>query len=227
MESSPCGFQVVDWSVGQSANEASSAVIEITGSDEDVAKAVERVKALITALSSVANTTMRLLPHSSTSQKTIHTTNASVNLQESSPIQLSGPKKVLILGAGMVSGPLLRYLHQFPEITLAVGAADIEEAKRQCHGLDRAHITRVDITKEQSRLEAMINEADLVISLLPAPMHPDVMKICIAKVIYFVSIFTFILLKLCFIDKRCILFFYILSIFFPSFFFLAQRYDHC
>jgi len=87
-------------------------------------------------------------------------------------------KRVLILGAGMVAPPLVRFLlsHEWIQVTVA----DVEPSKAasligsspqgEALGLDIADTPRV--LREISR-------ADLAVSLLPFPFHPRVAELCI------------------------------------------------
>lgn len=91
-----------------------------------------------------------------------------------------GRKRVLVLGSGLVSGPLLDYLHRVPELQVTVASADEEEARLRAGGRERIVPRRLDVTEEVDKLAAMVGEHDLSISLVPAAFHARVAKACIA-----------------------------------------------
>lgn len=86
-------------------------------------------------------------------------------------------KKVLVLGAGMVAGPLVSYLarHGFH---LTVTDIDLSKARAKAEGLKNVQPLRVD-SGNTAGIEDLIRENDLVISLLPAQMHPRIARLCI------------------------------------------------
>lgn len=86
-------------------------------------------------------------------------------------------KKVLVLGAGYVSRPLVRYLleHDF-ELTVADCA--VERAKKLVAGHPRGRALFCNIDNAAA-LAALVRECDVAISLLPAVRHIDVAKHCL------------------------------------------------
>ncbi|MDG0973314.1 MAG: saccharopine dehydrogenase C-terminal domain-containing protein [Crocinitomicaceae bacterium] len=90
-------------------------------------------------------------------------------------------KTILVLGAGLSSSSLIRYLIQHAEIEnwhINVVDQDIEIAKKKINGSSRATALSFNaLDPEVSRLE--IEKADLVISMLPARFHPEVALDCI------------------------------------------------
>ena len=89
-------------------------------------------------------------------------------------------KRVLVLGAGLVSGPLVRHLLGFPDVTLTVADLDASKAERVARGHPRSRTVgaRLDDPAEVDRLAA---GADLLISLLPFTLHVPVARIAIAR----------------------------------------------
>jgi saccharopine dehydrogenase (NADP+, L-glutamate forming)/spermidine synthase len=86
-------------------------------------------------------------------------------------------KKVLVLGAGLVAKPLVRYLldHGF-NVKVASRTVSKAEALVGDHPNGETEAWQVDDT---DRLKEMIGDADLSISLLPAAYHPVVAEMCI------------------------------------------------
>ncbi len=87
-------------------------------------------------------------------------------------------KKVLVLGAGLVSGPLVRYLLSQEDFEVTVASRTVEKAQRAIAGAQNGIAKHVDVNDERS-LETLIAEADLSISLLPYVYHPIVARLCV------------------------------------------------
>lgn len=86
-------------------------------------------------------------------------------------------KKVLVLGAGLVSRPLVRYLLERGfEVTVATRT--VEKAKVLIEGYAHGKAVPVAAT-DSAALEPLVRAHDLSVSLLPAPLHPVVAELCI------------------------------------------------
>ncbi|TMS38063.1 hypothetical protein L596_004871 [Steinernema carpocapsae] len=88
-------------------------------------------------------------------------------------------KKVLLLGAGMVSGPLADYYKNFDDITLTVGTNTQQDGQRLTKYGKNINSVVLDVNKDPEVLEKLIAEHDLCISLLPYTYHAAVAKLCI------------------------------------------------
>jgi saccharopine dehydrogenase-like NADP-dependent oxidoreductase len=89
-------------------------------------------------------------------------------------------KRVLVLGAGLVSRPLVRHLAGFPDIELTVGDLEVAKASQVLGGIKRGRAVLAS-TSDQAELSRLVGEADLVVSLLPYTLHVDVAKVAIAR----------------------------------------------
>jgi len=87
-------------------------------------------------------------------------------------------KKVLVLGAGLVAGPLVRYLLDQEGFQVKVASRTLKKAERLIGEAKNGIAQQLDVS-EQETLERLIGEADLSISLLPFVYHPLVAKLCI------------------------------------------------
>jgi len=87
-------------------------------------------------------------------------------------------KRILVLGAGLVARPLLRYLLRFPEYRLLVATDDPERAAHQMGDHPRGRSQRLDV-RDAGALAPLVAEADLVVSLLPADLNPLVARQCV------------------------------------------------
>ena len=85
--------------------------------------------------------------------------------------------KVLVLGAGLVSRPLVRYLldHGFH---LTCASRTVSKAEVLIDGHANGLAIPLDV-KDLDKLDALVADCDIAISLLPAPMHPLVAKACL------------------------------------------------
>lgn len=92
---------------------------------------------------------------------------------------MSSHKSVLLLGAGFVSRPLVRYLLDCPWIRLTVADRDLGAAERVIAGHPHARAVPLD-AEDEDALDALVSACDLVVSLLPAPLHPQVAAHCLA-----------------------------------------------
>jgi saccharopine dehydrogenase (NADP+, L-glutamate forming) len=86
-------------------------------------------------------------------------------------------KKVLVLGAGLVSRPLVRYLLDAGfQVTIASRTVAKADALIAGHPHGR---TVALLTEDLPKLESLVRDHDLSISLLPAPQHPVVAELCV------------------------------------------------
>lgn len=92
-------------------------------------------------------------------------------------------RKILVLGSGFVAGPLVEYLHRRPENNITVASAATQEAEKLVKpfiGGDAPRVSTVSLNvSDTSRLRSLISQHDLVVSLLPATLHPDVARLAI------------------------------------------------
>jgi saccharopine dehydrogenase (NADP+, L-glutamate forming) len=87
-------------------------------------------------------------------------------------------KRVLVLGAGLVAGPLVRYLLDVEGFQVTVASRTVEKAERLIGGASNGTALSLDV-KGESELDALIAEHDLSISLLPYVHHPLVARLCV------------------------------------------------
>ena len=84
----------------------------------------------------------------------------------------------LVLGAGLVARPLVRYLLEQPDFRVTVASRTVSKAEALIGGHPRGAALPL-LADETARLEQLVREHDLAISLLPAPLHPVVAELCI------------------------------------------------
>ncbi len=86
---------------------------------------------------------------------------------------------VLVLGAGMVSRPLVRYLLGLPNVKVTMASRTVEKAEAIINQHPDGTPLSLDVHDEK-KLESLIKHADVVVSLLPYIYHVKVAKLCIA-----------------------------------------------
>ena len=90
-------------------------------------------------------------------------------------------KHVLILGAGLVSQPLIDYLFERSDYRLTVADLVEEKALKAIKDHPRGQAAFLDV-KDETLMEKLVAAADLVVSLLPYIYHAKVAKLCLKLV---------------------------------------------
>jgi len=88
-------------------------------------------------------------------------------------------KKVLILGAGLVAKPLVRYLLNQPDFRVEVASRTVAKAEKLVEGHPRGVAKELNLKSDEA-LEKEVAAADIAISLVPYAFHPKVAELCIA-----------------------------------------------
>lgn len=88
-------------------------------------------------------------------------------------------KKILILGAGLVARPLVRYLLDQPDFEVEVASRTVSKAEKLVDHHPKGKAKELNL-KNEDLLKDEISKADLVISMVPYSFHPKVAEYCIA-----------------------------------------------
>ncbi|CAG5131011.1 unnamed protein product [Candidula unifasciata] len=88
-------------------------------------------------------------------------------------------ERVLILGAGYVSGPVVEYLARESKTGITVASQFQEELDNTCRVSPSVDTVLMDLGANFDELENVIKDCDLVISLLPYTFHPEIARFCI------------------------------------------------
>ncbi|MCX7547015.1 saccharopine dehydrogenase NADP-binding domain-containing protein [Xanthomarina sp. F1114] len=91
-------------------------------------------------------------------------------------------RKILIIGAGKSASYLIKYLLNKSEkenLLIIVGDVNFSNAKKLIGDHENAQAIMLDVFNKQSREQAIQN-ADIVVSMLPARFHIEVAKDCIS-----------------------------------------------
>jgi saccharopine dehydrogenase (NADP+, L-glutamate forming) len=86
--------------------------------------------------------------------------------------------KVLVLGAGMVSRPLVRYLLDLPGVTVTMASRTVEKAETIIDNHPDGTPVALNVQNDE-KLESLVKNADVIVSLLPYTFHVKVAKLCI------------------------------------------------
>ncbi|WP_299366113.1 saccharopine dehydrogenase C-terminal domain-containing protein [Winogradskyella sp.] len=90
-------------------------------------------------------------------------------------------RKILIIGAGKSSSYLIKYLldkSESEQLQITIGDINVENAKKLVGEHTNVDIIHLDVFKPESRVVAIQN-ADIIVSMLPARFHIEVAKDCI------------------------------------------------
>jgi saccharopine dehydrogenase (NADP+, L-glutamate forming) len=87
-------------------------------------------------------------------------------------------KKILILGAGLVAKPLVRYLLDQPDFKVEVASRTLSKAVKLIDNHPQGTAKKLNL-KDEEQLQDEISKADLVVSMVPYSFHPKVAKYCI------------------------------------------------
>ncbi len=95
-------------------------------------------------------------------------------------------KNVVILGAGLVAKPLVRYLLDQMDFNVKVASRTVSKAEKLVGDHPRGVAESLNVTDEAA-LESQVKGADLVISLVPYAHHVTVAKLCIKHKVQMVT----------------------------------------
>ncbi|NXF17090.1 AASS protein, partial [Rhodinocichla rosea] len=99
--------------------------------------------------------------------------------EQAQSLKMSGEKRVLLLGSGYVSGPVLEYLTRDSNIGITVVSVMKEQLEQLTKKYRNVTPVHMDVLKHEEKLSSLVKNHDLVISLLPYSAHPFVAKKCI------------------------------------------------
>lgn len=88
-------------------------------------------------------------------------------------------KHVLVLGAGMVSSPLVEYLYRDPKISINVCSQFKDESDRLANSFRGVRSTYLNVEENPNQLAELCSKSDVVVSLLPYSLHGLVAEKCI------------------------------------------------
>ena len=87
-------------------------------------------------------------------------------------------KRILVLGAGMISKPLVRYLLDQPDYHVKMASRTVSKAEKIIDSHKRGEAETLNVS-DDVQLEKLVSESDVTVSLLPYTYHVKVAKLCI------------------------------------------------
>ncbi len=87
-------------------------------------------------------------------------------------------KKVLVLGAGLVAKPLVRYLLDQPDFQVKVASRTVSKAEKLVGDHPRGEAQPLNVN-DTATLRNLISDSDLTISMVPYTHHVTVADLCI------------------------------------------------
>ncbi|CAK6980220.1 alpha-aminoadipic semialdehyde synthase%2C mitochondrial, partial [Scomber scombrus] len=99
----------------------------------------------------------------------------------------SGMKRVLLLGSGYVSGPVVEYLTRDERTQVTVASVLLRQAEELAAKYPNTIPVMLDATSQEGHLDSLVKDHDLVISMLPYAYHPLIAKHCINRKVNMVT----------------------------------------
>ena len=177
IEQNDCKFEIVECNVRRKLNGTagkSNVIVRIAAEDD---KRIARIEQQIASLMDImenADCSMKRLDDGSSDKDGAPRSAATVK-------ELPKEEKILVLGSGLVSKSLVEYLGRDDRRRVTVAGAVEEEARSVCQAAKNGRHVSLDVHSRMDRVAELIEESDIVVSLLPAPMHPAIAEICIDK----------------------------------------------
>ncbi|NWS98178.1 AASS protein, partial [Mionectes macconnelli] len=107
--------------------------------------------------------------------------------EQAQSLKMGDEKKVLLLGSGYVSGPVLEYLTRDSNVGITVVSVMKEQLEQLTKKYSSVTSVHMDVLKNEEKLSSLVKKHDLVISLLPYSAHPFVAKKCIENKVNLVT----------------------------------------
>ncbi|KAI9351101.1 Saccharopine dehydrogenase-domain-containing protein [Zopfochytrium polystomum] len=93
--------------------------------------------------------------------------------------KVTSSQKILLLGSGYVSAPLVDYLLRSSSKSVTIASNAQEEARRLSNGRPNAPVTSLDVNDAAS-MRKLVESHDIVVSFVPASLHPAVAEHCLS-----------------------------------------------
>ncbi|OAJ37405.1 saccharopine dehydrogenase [Batrachochytrium dendrobatidis JEL423] len=93
-------------------------------------------------------------------------------------VKISGTKRVLLLGSGFVAGPLVDYLLRTPGTHVTIASNSKSEATRLADGRSATTVVPLNVS-DQTELSSLVDAHDVVVSFVPATLHPIIAEQCL------------------------------------------------
>ncbi|KAG8577483.1 hypothetical protein GDO81_010195 [Engystomops pustulosus] len=88
-------------------------------------------------------------------------------------------KRILVLGSGYVSEPVISYLTRDPNVEITAVSDNKDQVDHLAKKYSNTTPLEMDVSKSEEKLSSLVRKHQLVVSLLPYAVHPLVAKHCI------------------------------------------------
>src|SRR5262245_9951688 len=90
-------------------------------------------------------------------------------------------QRVLVLGAGLICRPIIRYLLESGNIEVTQATRTVDKARGMIASHPNGKAVALDVTAADApvRLDELVRDTDLAVSLLPYTYHTMVAEACI------------------------------------------------
>ena len=173
IEGQDCHFEIEECTVKRTINGVatkSTLMIRVFGGDDEK---LDHVLKKVTLLLDLIDNAEASMQHFDNREKT-------KNSSERVTVFGDREKNILLLGAGKVASSCAEYLGREKTNTITVASQYEADAMRTAQYATRGRAVTCDLSKPSDKLKCLIEEADIVVSLLPATMHPMVAEECIS-----------------------------------------------
>uniref|UniRef100_A0A8C5HAP5 Alpha-aminoadipic semialdehyde synthase, mitochondrial n=1 Tax=Gouania willdenowi TaxID=441366 RepID=A0A8C5HAP5_GOUWI len=102
-------------------------------------------------------------------------------------LQKAGMKRVLLLGSGYVSRPVVEYLTRDERTQVTIASVLLRQAEELAAQYPNTIPVTLDVESEEGHIDSLIQDHHLVISMLPYSFHPLVAKHCIKQKVNMVT----------------------------------------
>ncbi|XP_034029911.1 alpha-aminoadipic semialdehyde synthase, mitochondrial-like isoform X2 [Thalassophryne amazonica] len=99
----------------------------------------------------------------------------------------SGMKHVLLLGSGYMSEPVVEYLIRDEKIQVTVASVLKKQAEDLAAKYRNTTAVLLDVSSQEEYLDCLVQDHDLVVSMLPQALHSLVAKHCIKRKVNMVN----------------------------------------
>ncbi|TEB18758.1 hypothetical protein FA13DRAFT_1803049 [Coprinellus micaceus] len=128
----------------------------------------------VTSASTPAST-----PEAQASPSTTSTLSQATEVEAKKGDATPAKKRILMLGSGMVAKPAVDMIAATPGIELVIASNSLEELQTLTRGKEDSMRYRVADVSDPEAYVHLVEESDVVISLLPVAFHPKVGELCV------------------------------------------------
>lgn len=181
-----CHFHIVNCRVNRGGDpmdvvptEKSTALVHFsTDNQEDLDELERKIQTLVNVMDKADASAKVVDRHGSKAKG--DSTGGSTQKSSTAVVESQEEQRVLVLGAGRVSMSLVDLLGRTAQKDIHVASDNEQEAKDVAQIAQQGRHVALDLRNEQ-KLAELVKGKDVVISLLPAPLHPLVAEECIKQ----------------------------------------------